>query len=194
MMIRAWFFTQIATWALMCKKPDVAFGLYAKILAVTPDDTATLSRVAFLYSEVGDKSRAIREFERVVAVNKTDADSWFNLGFLRQETGDHGVAIDAFDRAIDINPRHDRAWYGKGLSLVALNRFHDAIAPLKKNAELQPMSPHGHMQLARAYFKLGDMNRCEQRMRKLRAFDPKNAALLEDETGIKIDIDRWWKA
>ena len=62
------------------------------------------------------------------------------------------------------------------------------------NAELQPMSPHGHMELARAYFKLRDMNRCEKRMCKLRAFDPKNAALLEVETGIKVNIDRWWKA
>ena len=122
-MIRAWFFTPIATWALMVKKTDVAFAFYAKILAVKPDDTVTLSRVAFLYSEVGDKARATREFERAVAVNKTDADSWFNLGFLRQETGDHGAAINAFDCAIDSSQRHERAWYGKGLSLVALTAF-----------------------------------------------------------------------
>ena len=190
---RAWFFTQIATWALMFKKTDIALDCYAKILATQPDDTITMSRVAFLYSEAGDKARAIREFERVVAVNKADADSWFNLGFLRQETLDHSAAIDAFDHAIKINERHDRAWYGKGLSLVASGRFDDAITPLKKNAELQPMSPYGHMELARAYFKVGDMDRCEKRMRKLRAFDPKNAALLEDETGIMIGIDRWWK-
>lgn len=177
----------------MFKKTDIALDCYAKILATQPDDTITMSRVAFLYSEAGDKARAIREFERVVAVNKADADSWFNLGFLRQETLDHSAAIDAFDHAIKINERHDRAWYGKGLSLVASGRFDDAITPLKKNAELQPMSPYGHMELARAYFKVGDMDRCEKRMRKLRAFDPKNAALLEDETGIMIGIDRWWK-
>lgn len=177
----------------MLKKTDVAFDYYAKILVLKPDDTVTMSRVAFLYSEVGDKARAIREFERVVAVDKADANSWFNLGFLRQEALHHDAAIEAFDQAINISPRHDRAWYGKGLSLVALQRFDDAIAPLKKNAELQPMSPYGHMALARAYFWLGDMDRCEKRMRKLRAFDPKNAAVLEDETGIKIGIDRWWK-
>ena len=192
--IRTWFFTQIATWALMFKKTDVAFGYYAKILALKPDDAITMSRVAFLYSEVGDKARAIGEFERVVAVNNADANSWFNLGFLRQEAQHHASAIDAFDQAVSINPRHDRAWYGKGLSLVALHRFDDAIAPLKKNAALQPMSPYGHMALTRAYFKLGDMDRCEKRMRKLRAFDPKNAAVLEDETGIRIGIDRWWTA
>jgi tetratricopeptide (TPR) repeat protein len=159
--IRAWFFTQIATWALMLKKTDIALDFYQKILAKQPEHAVTMSRVAFLYSEAGDKPRAIREFERVVAVNKTDANSWFNLGFLRQETGFHTAAIDAFDQAININARHDRAWYGKGLSLIALSRLDDAIAPLKKNAELQPMSPYGHMELARVHFKLGDMDRCE---------------------------------
>ena len=191
--IRAWFFTQIATWAVIFKKTDIAFNYYAKILAAQPSDTVTMSRVAFLFAEIGDKARAIREFERVVAVNKADADSWFNLGFLRHETLDHAAAIDAFDQAIKINERHDRAWYGKGHSLIALGRFDDAIAPLKKNAALQPMSPYGHMELARTYFKLGDRDRCEKRMRTLRAFDPKNAAMLEDETGIMIGIDRWWK-
>ena len=192
-LIRAWFFTQIATWALIFKQTDLAFKCYSKILAARPDDTVTMSRVAFLYSETGDKACAIREFKRVVAINLADHDSWFNLGFLQQEMRDYGAAIHAFDQAIEINQRHDRAWYGKGLSLVALNRFAEAIAPLKKSADLQPMSPYGHMQLARVYFKLGDRDRCEKRMRDLRAFDPKNAALLEDETGISIGIDRWWK-
>jgi tetratricopeptide (TPR) repeat protein len=190
--LRKWFFTQIATWALVFKQRDIALDYYAKILDEQPDDSVTRSRLAFLYVEGGDRSRAVREFERVVQINDKDADTWFNLGFLHQESGDHAKAIKAFDRAIENNERHDRAWYGKALSLIALGQHADAVAPLRKNTELQPMSPHGHMELARTYFKLGDAERCEKRMRKLRAFDPKNAALLEDETGIKIGIERWW--
>lgn len=190
---RKWFFTQIATWALVFKQRDIALDYYARILDEQPDDSVTRSRRAFLYVESGDRSRAIREFERVVQINGKDADTWFNLGFLHQENGDHAEAIKAFDRAVESNGRHDRAWYGKALSLIALGKDADAVAPLRKNTELQPMSPHGHMELARIYFKTGDVERCEKRMRQLRAFDPKNAALLEDETGIMIGIDRWWK-
>jgi tetratricopeptide (TPR) repeat protein len=191
--MRTWWLTQIASWALVFKRRDIAHEYFAKILAHTPADAVTLSRVAFLYSESGDRPRAVREFERVVSVNPSDANSWFNLGFLRQELLEHRAAIDAFDHALKINEGHDRAAYGKGLSLMALNQFDEAIAPLKKNVQLQPMSPYGHMALARTYFKLGDVDRCEKRMRKLKAFDPKNAAVLEDETGIKVGIERWWK-
>ncbi len=190
--LRAWYLTQIATLALLFKQRDVALAYYNKILAQQPEHAVTMSRVAFLHHEVGDRARAIADFERVVSVNPKDANSWFNLGYLRQEAHDHAAAIVAFDHAVTLNQAHDRAWYGKALSLIALGRLADAIAPLKKNVTLQPMSPFGHMELARVYFKLGDLERCEKRMHRLKAFDPKNAALLEDETGIRVGIDRWW--
>jgi tetratricopeptide (TPR) repeat protein len=190
---RTWFFTQIASWALLLKKQDIAFDYFSRILDERPDDAVTRSRLAFLFAETGDKARAISEFERVVAIAPTDANSWFNLGYLRQERFDHLGAIEAFDQALNLNERHDQAYYGKGLSLIATEQFDAAIKPLKKNIELQPMSPYGYMALARAYFKLGDLSRCEKRMRQLKAFDPKNAAVLEDETGIKIGVERWWK-
>jgi len=120
------------------------------------------------------------------------ANSWFNLGYLRQDGGDHRAAIDAFDHAVSLNEIHDRAWYGKALSLIALDQPREAIAPLKKNIALQPMSPFGHMELARVFFKLGELERCEKRMLRLKAFDPKSAAVLEDETGIRVGVDRWW--
>lgn len=191
--LRAWFFTQIATCAILFRQRDIALDYYGKIVAQRPRDTLTLSRVAFLHAEAGDRARAISEFEQVVVIAPADADSWFNLGFLRQEMRLHATAIDAFTHAVAINERHDRAWYGQAISLMALGRHTDAIAPLKKNIDLQPMSPYGHMALARTYFKLGDAERCEKRMRKLKAFDPQNTALLEDETGIKVGIERWWK-
>lgn len=188
-----WYHTQIATWALVLNKREIAYDYYAKIIAANPDDTVTRARIAFLHAEDARPAQAIDEFARVVAINPKDADSWFNMGYVQQTSGDHSAAIKSFDRAVSANEKHDRAWFGKALSLVALKRDDDAIAPLRKNIELQPMSPHGHVELARAYFRLGDTERCEKRMHKLKAFDPKNAALLEDETGIRVGVERWWK-
>jgi tetratricopeptide (TPR) repeat protein len=188
-----WFHTQTATWALVFKMRDIAIERYEKILAVDPAHALTRARLAFLHAEAGEHARAIREFEHVVKLKPDDSDSWFNLGYLLQEAKRHDEAIKAFEKSISINERQDRAWYGKALSLVALKRDDDALASFRKNVELQPMSPYGHMELARCYFRLGDNDRCEKQMRKLKNFDPKNAALLEDETGIRIGIERWWK-
>ena len=190
--IHSWYCTQFATCALLFKKPKLALHSYEKILARQPQHALTLSRIAYLHAEAGDHQRAIAGFERVLAIDAADGNSWFNLGFLHQENGDHSLAIEAFEHATRINPRHDRAWYGTGLSLMALGRYADAVPPLEANVALQPMSPFGPMALARIYFRLGDSDRCERQMRKLMAFDPKNAAVLEDETGISIGVDRWW--
>ena len=189
---RAWYLTQLAAIAQLFKQRDAAIAYYDKILVQQPRHSLTLSRVAFLHHEAGDRVRAIADFERVVAINPKDANSWFNLGFLRQEAGDHVAAIVAFERTTSLNETHDRAWYGNALSLIALDQHSDAILPLKKNVTLQPMSPYGHMALARVYFKLGELERCEKRMLRLKAFDPKSAVVLEDETGIRVGIDRWW--
>jgi tetratricopeptide (TPR) repeat protein len=190
--LRAWYWTQIAAVAQLFKQRELAVAYYNKILVEQPEHSLTISRIAFLHHESGDRARAIAEFERAVAINPNDTNSWFNLGYLRQEAHDHMSAIGAFKRATSLNGTHDRAWYGTALSLIALDQPRDAIAPLKKNVALQPMSPFGHMELARVYFKLGELERCEKRMLRLNAFDPKSAALLEDETGIRIGIDRWW--
>ncbi len=189
----AWCFTQFATYALLFKKREIALHHYNKILARQPQHVLTLSRIAFLHAEDGDRPRAIAGFERALTINENDANCWFNLGFLLQQNGDHARALEAFNRSTQINERHDRAWYGSGLSLIALGRLEDAIASLQKSAELQPMSPFCPMALARTFFKLGQHERCEKEMRKLMGFDPQNAAVLEDETGIRIGVDRWWQ-
>ena len=183
----------MAGWALTFKRHAVALDCYTRILAKWPDDTATLIRVACLHADTGDHATAIPGFRQALALRPENADVWFNLAYLHQQQQDHTAAIGAFGRALAINDRHDLSFYGLALSLIATARFDEAIAPLKRNIELQPMSPHGFMALARLYFRLGDRGQCEKLMRQLKAFDPQSAAALEDETSIGIGIERWWK-
>jgi len=190
---RCWFFTRIATWALVFRLRDIAIDYYRKVLALRPRDALTHARIAYLLYEAGQHAEGIAGYERVVQLEPNHADHWFNLGYMRQAAGAHRDAMQAFDRAIELNEKHDRAWFGKAMSLIAVGRLDDAIDPLRRNIRLQPMSPFGFMELTRVYFRLGDRDRAEKEMRRLKEFDPKNAARLEDETGIRIGIERWWK-
>ncbi len=81
-------------------------------------------------------------------------------------------------------PRLDRAWYGLGLVLIRLQRYDEAIAALKKNTELQPMSPYGWYQLARVQFDRQEPEETRKIIRHLKGFEPKVAAQLERETGL----------
>jgi tetratricopeptide (TPR) repeat protein len=93
-------------------------------------------------------------------------------------------AETAFQRAIAIDPQLDRAWYGLALSLIRQRRFDEAIPALKKNTELQPMSPYGWYQLARVHVQRQEPEEATKIICHLRRVEPKVAAQLERETGL----------
>jgi tetratricopeptide (TPR) repeat protein len=128
----------------------------------------------------------------LIAIDDTQALPYYNKGFLLQGQKKHEAAIATFAAALKRNENLDVAWYGQGMSLLELERLDEALECFKRNAKLQPMSPYGHYHVAKIYWRQGELEKCEKRMRKLNGFEPRIAALLEDETGIKIGVDRWW--
>jgi Tfp pilus assembly protein PilF len=80
----------------------------------------------------------------------------------------------------------DRAWYGLGLVLVRQGRLEEALSVLKRNTQLQPMSPFGWYQLARVHVDLKQTDEARAVIRHLKGFEPKVAAQLERETGLKV--------
>ena len=80
----------------------------------------------------------------------------------------------------------DRAWYGLALVLIRERRLDEAVQALKKNTELQPMSPFGWYQLARVHVDRQEPDAALKIIRHLKQFEPKVAAQLERETGLGV--------
>jgi tetratricopeptide (TPR) repeat protein len=183
---------RIATWCVIFRQPDVAREYWAKLLAHDPENTRVLAMIAHQDATEGKDHDAIAVYERIFKVTPEDKISWFNYGFLVQKQGDHTKALEAFGKVLSMDEKLDRAWFGKGLSHVALQQHELAIEAFKKTNKLQPLSPHGYYELAKVQHKIGDWDACEKTMRKVKEFDPKVAAQLEDETGIRVGVERWW--
>jgi len=120
--------------------------------------------------------------ERARSITPDDATLNFNLGFVRERAGQHEAAIAAFREAVRLQPSVDRAWFGFGLSLAALGRHAEAAEALKEAARLQPMNPHAWYALGMAYHTLGRHDKVAQVVERLRGFDPKMTARLEQDT------------
>ncbi len=75
------------------------------------------------------------------------------------------------------------AWYGLGLAHIQLGQWEQAVQALERNTQLQPMSPFGWYQLARAQWQRGEHESTRRIARHLRGFEPKVAAQLVRETG-----------
>lgn len=150
-----------------------------------PNDPDVLAALAFMVAQQDRRREALALFDRAAALRPDSAEFQFNRGFLLQSLNDHERAIEAFERAVELNPDHDRALYGLGLSFISLRRLDEAVKVLERNTKLQPMSPYGWYQLGRVQFDRGNVERTEAIVAHLSRFEPKVAAQLARETGVK---------
>ena len=180
-----WVLDHLAAWCVLFRRRERAIAYYEQILARNPRDVLALASIGFNFAQLDRKREALAMFERVVAFKHDDAEAHFNRGFLLQELNDHDAALEAFRQALAINGDHDRALYGVALSLIRARRLEEAVAPLRKNTRLQPMSPFGWYQLARVYHELGRLDEAQKVLDHLATFEPKVARQLERETSLR---------
>jgi len=164
-----------------------AHAVFQEILQINPNDVLALNSVGF--KELNDRHlvQALVFFERALNLTPTNANAHFNVGFVCEELGRSQEAEHAFKAAIAIDEKMDRAWYGLGLVLVRQQRFEESLLAFKRNTELQSMSPYAWYQMARVHMELHQPEKALEVMRHLKGFEPKVAAQLERETGLRLD-------
>jgi tetratricopeptide (TPR) repeat protein len=164
-----------------------AHAVFQDILEIHPQDVLALNSLGF--KELNDRHlvQALGFFERALMLTPTLANAHFNVGFVLEELGRSQEAELAFKNAIAIDEKMDRAWYGLGLVLVRQQRFEESLVAFKRNTELQSMSPYAWYQMARVHMELHQPDKALEVMRHLKGFEPKVAAQLERETGLKLD-------
>jgi Flp pilus assembly protein TadD len=164
-----------------------AHAVFQDILDINPNDVLALNSLG--YNELNNRRlvQALGFFERALTLTPNNANAHFNLGFVCEELGRSQEAELAFRKALKLDEKMDRAWYGLGLVLVRQQRFAESLVAFKRNTELQSMSPFAWYQMARVHMELREPEKALEVMRHLNGFEPKVAAQLERETGLKLD-------
>lgn len=163
-----------------------AANCFEEMLVIRPLSGYALASLAHLRAVEGQRQEAIALYHRAAELPDAGALIWFNLAFLEEEQKQLAEAELHFRRALDLDPALDRAWYGLGLVLIQLGRLDEAVQALKRNTKLQPMSPYAWYQLARVYMDRQEPDEALKIIRHLKGFEPKFAAQLERETGLKV--------
>jgi tetratricopeptide (TPR) repeat protein len=164
---------------------DVAQRQAHRQIERNPDNRHALATRAHLLAAQGRHTQALGDLERLVQLAPDQASAWFNLGYVQEVLNDLGVAAESFVQAVTLDPSMDRAWYGLGLCHIRQGRWDKAVSALKRTIELQPMSPNGWYQLARVHLERGEPDQAQRVLRHLHSFEPKVAAQLERETGLR---------
>lgn len=150
-----------------------------------PHNRHALATRAHLLAGQGRHTQALADLQRLVEMAPGQASVWFNLGYVQEALNDPQAAAESFSQAVTLDPCMDRAWYGLGLCHIRQGQWIDAVSALQRNTELQPMSPNGWYQLARVHLERGEAEAARRVLRHLHSFEPKVAAQLERETGLR---------
>ncbi|MFG6432206.1 tetratricopeptide repeat protein [Roseateles sp. LYH14W] len=173
--------------ALLLGRSAAAEAVCDELLARWPAHLHLLATRAHLRAQRGAGEAALVDLQELVRLAPTrSAGDWFNVAYLLDELGRPEQAEPAFRQALALDAKLDRAWYGLGLTLIRLRRLDDAVAALKRNTELQPMSPYGWYQLARVHWDRQQPDEARRIIAHLKGFEPKVAAQLERETGLLV--------
>lgn len=174
---------------LVFNRRDVALRCFAAMLVLRPGDRYALASQAHVFAQQGRMKEALAAQEQLIGEGQAPlAPDWFNLGYLLEESGQPERAEQALRRALELDPKMDRAWYGLALVLIQVRRYDEAVTALRKTTELQPMSPFGWYQLARVHVDRHEPEEAVKIIRHLHGFEPKVAAQLERETGLRVSL------
>jgi tetratricopeptide (TPR) repeat protein len=185
MNITHWAYRLQAMALLVFNQREAAERVFDSMLQRWPNDAyATASRV-HVRMQRGHQAGAMSDAQALVQHHpKRSAADWFNLAFMQEQASQLEASEANFRQALAMDPKLDRAWYGLGLTLIRMKRFDEAVAALKRNTELQPMSPYGWYQLARVQIDRQKPEEARKIITHLKKFEPKIAEQLERETGL----------
>ncbi|HVN78105.1 MAG TPA: tetratricopeptide repeat protein, partial [Terriglobia bacterium] len=121
----------------------------------------------------GDLDSAKRSFQAVIDRGGKLSFVYNNLGAAYQQGKQHSQALTQFREAIRLQPDYASPHILAAASLMAIEKFPDAIKELEYAAKLQPNEPLVRLQLAKAYEQTGDLFGRVEQYQRLREINPK---------------------
>ncbi len=121
----------------------------------------------------GDLDSAEKSFQTVIDRGGKLSFVYNNLGAVYQQRKQHSQALTQFREAIRLQPDYASPRILAAASLMALERFPEAIKELEYAAKLQPNEPLVRLQLAKVYEQTGSLVGRVEQYQKLREINPK---------------------
>jgi Flp pilus assembly protein TadD len=137
--------------------PTGAAAAFRSAVALRPDDARARFFLATALERAGEIGAALEAYRELVRRRPEAAEGHLGLGVLLVKRGGDGVeeGINALNRAVATKPDSYEARVTLGRALLGRGRAAEAVAHLKRAAELAPGNPEPHFQLSLAYRRLG---------------------------------------
>jgi tetratricopeptide (TPR) repeat protein len=161
------------------KQNEKAIQYYMKALKSNPEDVPTMGSIAKIYSDMGEKAKAVEMYERAVQYaseeQKNNILSKLGAAYIADKKFDKSAEV--FEQLVAANPDKPAHLYNLGISQMQLKKYNEAIPHLAKVIELRPDYVGAYQQLAACYNETAKYNDAISIVKKGLDMSPGNAGL-----------------
>lgn len=122
-----------------------------KVTAAHPTYWEAFGTAGLYAYRLGDRERAMRNYERATSLNPNAAIAWSNMGILYAEQGDLAKAREVYEKAVIADPRFTDAWMNLGAIKAQQGRFDEAISAFEQGLAYDPENGRLLFMLGSAY-------------------------------------------
>ena len=143
------------------------FGVFAGATSLA-SDVPVMTRIQYSKTQElkGDSARvrnnnleAVIYYRNALKGNNQNSVLLNKLGVAEMQTGERGAAKKHLNQAVKYDPRNVPAWNNLGVLACIERRYNAAIRYLKNALALQETNPSAHLNMAEAWFGLGEVDR-----------------------------------
>jgi tetratricopeptide (TPR) repeat protein len=135
--------------ALNAGRLDDARDALERSLRVVPRFSPTHNYLGILYAKLGDRDRAIAEFETAVSLNTYYATARLNLGNAYEQQGRFDLALEAYERDLPDGPWARDTLERSARLLEKQGRVADALDRYRRLLAVEPGDPRAVQAVAR---------------------------------------------
>ena len=107
----------------------------------------------------GNNSEAVYYYRSAVRINSQNSGLYNKLGVAEIQSGDRGAARKHLNQAVKLDPHNVSALNNLGVAACLDRRYNHAVRYLKQALALQETNAAAHLNMAEAWFGLGDVDR-----------------------------------
>ena len=121
--------------------PEMAVGVYRRVLAIDPDNAKAYLRMCETYASVGDFVVASGFCETALEINPEYGSAWRMLGQLQYNRRNYESSIDSFNNCVLFGSTEVECYYIRGLAHYFLGQCDDAWVVLQDSLNYAVQDP-----------------------------------------------------
>jgi tetratricopeptide (TPR) repeat protein len=159
---------------------DKAEDVLRGILKGDPDNEAAVEQLTQLLLDEGKSSEAVSLLESLTS--RAPSPILLDLlGDAYTQTKDLGKAEQAYRKAVDLDPTELSHLRGLGQTLMAEEKYPDALVVYQKLIDLMPDDGDNYLRIAQIYREMHQLDQAEENLLKARQYEPGSLEVMYNE-------------